>query len=97
MKKKRLLIPWSMASCMSRDVAEGKGNVAISVKDTNIEVAQQANNIFPVNFNLAHQNKDRPTKSYQPNSNVDAESIEAIGSKWVSLTTYYSYSRRPSS
>jgi hypothetical protein len=92
MKKKRLLIPWSMASCMSCNVAEGKGNVAILVKDTNVEVAQQANSIFPVNFNLAHQNKDGPTKSYQPNSNVNAESIEAIGSKWVSLMTYYSYS-----
>jgi hypothetical protein len=92
MKKKRLLIPWRMASCMLCYVAEGKGNVAISVKDTNVEVAQQANNIFPVNFNLAHQNKNGPTKSYQPNSNVDAKSIEAIGSKWVSLMTYYSYS-----
>ena len=56
-------------------------------KDTIFEVAQQADNVFPVNFNLALQNKDGPSKLYQPNTSVDAKSIEAISSKQVSLIT----------
>ena len=56
-------------------------------KDTIFEVAQQADNVLPVNFNLAHQNQDGPSKLYQLNASVDAESIEAISSKPVSLIT----------
>jgi hypothetical protein len=67
--------------------SQKKGKCGYYGKDTIFEVAQQADNAFPVNFNLTHQNKDRPTKLYQPNASVDTKSIEAISSKLVSLIT----------
>jgi hypothetical protein len=87
MKKKRLLIPWSVASCMSRNVAESKENVATMVRTPSLKSLSRLTNVLPVNFNLAHQNQDGPSKLYQPNASVDAKSIEAISSKPVSLIT----------